>query len=317
MDWFLGDGGYDAAAQIRREIADHLRRHADAAASDLDGAELVCSELISNAVRHADGPAWISLSWFEASPTLTVVDLGPGFDLTDVQPSPLGSVGGLGLHIARKVARALEAARRRHGGMSVTAVLPVNRPAEAHLDPPRRRRPALPGLDEALPSGGFGREAFLRALVVQMTQSVHELDGPERAQAVVAQVGADVGGQMEDEFRNALDLRDRLTPEQLASCFVRLKHAIEGGFSVESVDDDHIVLVNDRCPFGDQVRRAPALCRMTSSVFGGIAARNAEHGAVVVLEERIAIGDPGCRVHILLDPDPTRQTLGHYYRTPS
>jgi anti-sigma regulatory factor (Ser/Thr protein kinase) len=316
VDWVIGEGQYGEATQIRREIADHLRRHADPG-SDIGGAELVCSELISNAVRHAGGPAWVSLSWFERSPTLTVVDLGPGFDLADVQPSPRGSVGGLGLQIARTVAVALEAARRRSGGTAVSAVLPVTKPADVHLDPPRRRRPALPSLDEALPSGGFGREAFLRALVVQMAQSVDELDGPDRAQAVVAQVGADVGGRMEEEFRAALGLHDDLTPEQLGSCFTRLKHAIGGGFSVESISDGHIVLVNDRCPFGEQVRRAPALCRMTSSVFGGIAARNSEHEAVVVLEERIAVGDPGCRVHVLLDPPPDQHALGHRYRTPT
>lgn len=168
-----------------------------------------------------------------------------------------------------------------------------------------------------MPTGGFGRESFLRALVVQMAQSVDDLDGPDRAQAVVAQVGADVGGQMEEEFRTALGLSDRLTPEQLGACFTRLKHAIGGGFSVESIADGHIVLVNDRCPFGEQVRQAPALCRMTSSVFGGIAARNVEREAVVVLEERIAIGDPGCRVHVVLDPAAEQLPLGHHYRTPS
>jgi hypothetical protein len=56
---------------------------------------------------------------------------------------------------------------------------------------------------------------------------------------------------------------------------------------------------------------------MTSSVFGGIAARNSEHEAVVVLEERIAVGDPGCRVHVLLDPPPDQHALGHRYRTPT
>jgi predicted ArsR family transcriptional regulator len=122
---------------------------------------------------------------------------------------------------------------------------------------------------------------------------------------------------MEAEFRHAHGVDGRLTPEQLASCFVRLKRAIDGGFAVEEITDDHIVLVNDRCPFGEEVQRAPALCRMTSSVFGGIAARNAEHDAVVVLEERIAVGDPRCRVHVFLDPDPDQPRLGHHYRTPT
>jgi len=45
-------------------------------------------------------------------------------------------------------------------------------------------------------------------------------------------------------------------------------------------------------PFGGVVTRAPGLCRMT--VFGGIASRNTR-GAAVVLEQRIAVGDPACR----------------------
>ena len=57
---------------------------------------------------------------------------------------------------------------------------------------------------------------------------------------------------------------------------------------------------------------------MTSAVFGGIAANS--HGeATVTLEERIAVGDPGCRVVIQLGavpdagsarPTATRRTAG-------
>ena len=93
-----------------------------------------------------------------------------------------------------------------------------------------------------------------------------------------------------------------MTPEQLGRCFVRLKHAIDGGFSVVEATPERIVLENTRCPFGDSVLRAPALCRMTSSVFGGIAARNTEGEVAVLLEERIAVGDPGCRVVVSLAP---------------
>jgi molecular chaperone GrpE len=106
---------------------------------------------------------------------------------------------------------------------------------------------------------------------------------------------------MEAAYRAAHpDAGPLLTPAQLADCFVRLKAAIGGGFHVVEVGEDAVVLANTRCPFGDAVRRAPALCRMTSSVFGGIAARNHPGGASVVLEERIAVGDPGCRVVVRL-----------------
>jgi predicted ArsR family transcriptional regulator len=124
---------------------------------------------------------------------------------------------------------------------------------------------------------------------------------------------------MELEYRAATGATGPLEPDRLAECFVRLKHAIDGGFFVVEIDDNVIVLENDRCPFGDAVRLAPSLCRMTSSVFGGIAARSARRDATVRLDERIAIGDTRCRVVIELDPlcPPGEQSRGHRYRTPT
>jgi DNA-binding CsgD family transcriptional regulator len=116
---------------------------------------------------------------------------------------------------------------------------------------------------------------------------------------VIAQVGANVGGRMEEAYRAARGLTERLMPDEMADLYVQLKRAIDGDFYVVSVDEDKIVLGNRACPFGAVVQHQPALCHMTSSVFGGIAARNRGKGAVV-LEERIALGDPECRVVVWL-----------------
>jgi len=89
----------------------------------------------------------------------------------------------------------------------------------------------------------------------------------------------------------------------MSDLYVRLKRAIEGDFFVIRADDERIVLGNNACPFGPVVQHAPALCRMTSSVFGGIAARNRGSSAVQ-LEERIAVGDPQCRVTVWLGRAP-------------
>ena len=68
----------------------------------------------------------------------------------------------------------------------------------------------------------------------------------------------------------------------------------------------------------DSVLRAPALCRMTSSVFGGIAARNTPNAVAVLLEERIAVGDPGCRVVVsLVPPADDAAAFAHHYRAPA
>ncbi|HQX48325.1 MAG TPA: methanogen output domain 1-containing protein, partial [Planctomycetaceae bacterium] len=66
-------------------------------------------------------------------------------------------------------------------------------------------------------------------------------------------------------------------------------------------NDDKIVLGNRACPFGDKVIGRPALCMMTSNVFGSIAADNLGYSKVVI-EQAIANGDAGCRVVVYLKP---------------
>jgi anti-sigma regulatory factor (Ser/Thr protein kinase) len=348
MDWYLNGEDRRALPALRREVVAYLRRHGEPG-SEVDDAALVVEEIVGNAIRHAGGPIWVSLAWREVAPTLTVRDLGPGFDparLARAATEPLGVLdagtedlavdrpdledprslvaepealaeGGRGLFLVTHLATALEAHARGGGGMAVTVELPVKKPQAVSHDPPRHTAMALPALSEAAPGGGFGKESFLRALVVQLAQTLELHHGPDAADAAVAQVGTDVGGQMELEFRAAEAVTARMTPEQLARCYVRLKHAIDGGFYVIEVSEERIVLGNRRCPFGDVVRLAPSLCRMTSSVFGGIAARNTDEGAAVLLEERIAIGDPGCRVVVYLgEPPPSERPLTHSYASP-
>ncbi len=322
MDWFLSGDDPAAVTLLRHEIRDHLLRHATPG-SDVSDAELIVTELLANAIEHTTGHAWVELSWLQDRPVLVVRDLGASFQLPEVGEAgavrvpDLDSDGGRGLFLVSQLAPALAVAARRGGGSEITAELPVRRDASRSIDPAPLRSDVLPHLDEATPSGGFAREVFLRALVVQLSQAVEDSAGPGVSEDVVARVGLAVGGQMEAEFRAARSIVDRLSPEQLAECFVRLKHAIDGGFWVIEMSEDRIVLGNTQCPFGDAVKMAPALCRMTSSVFGGIAARNEDHGAAVVLEERIAVGDPGCRVVVYLsDPPDDVARFAHRYSAP-
>ncbi len=334
MDWYLSEGSVSALPQLRREFTAYLSRHGDPA-SDVDAAELIFAEAVGNAVRHTEGPVWITVTWSEVHPQLHVYDLGAGFDpagievdvsagLADFDDRDLDAVldgleeSGRGLFILHELAPALEAHARSGSGMVVSTTLPVTKPSQVDHDPPRRRSNVLPDLSEALPTGGFGRESFLRSLVVQMAQTMEMQQGPDAAAAAVAQVGTDVGGRMEEEFRLAESIVGRMDPEQMSTCYVRLKHAIEGDFHVVEVSEDRIVLVNTRCPFGEAVTMAPSLCRMTSSVFGGIAARNSDEGSSVLLEERIAVGDASCRVVVNLGQRTSEASpQAHYYARPA
>ncbi len=311
MDWYLPAEVSEVGA-LRQELRTYLSRHA-AEGSDIDGALLVASELVTNAIESGDRGAWVSVDWGAPAPVLTVHDLGSGFSLDDVPEATAEERRGRGLMIASHLVDVLSVRSRDAGGSVVTAELPVRRRVSQSIDPPRSRIGALPHPTEADDAGMFGRESFLRALVVRLAHGVELVDGPDQAERLVAQVGTDVGERMEDAFRAARAIEGALSNVEIAELCVELKRAIEGDFYVIEADEDHIVLGNRRCPFGDAVRRAPALCRMTSSVFGGIAARN-RGSAGVDLEQRIALGDDRCRVTVWLrEPPADRRPFVHVY----
>jgi hypothetical protein len=242
-----------------------------------------------------------------------VRDIGPGFDWTPT-PAAVDAIGGRGLIVIDDIADEVDV-RRRAVGTQVTVSMPIRRATAVSIDPPVRRVQSLPALEEASPNG-FGRDAFLRALTVQLASTADLQLGPEVGERLVAQVGIDVGTQLEAEYRASTGLDGALESEQLAECFVRLKAAIGGQFEVVDFGDSYLTLRNHACPFGNDVQRAPGLCRMTSSVFGGIAARATNSETVVSLEERIAVGDPQCRVTVRFGDAVRPTTWGHRYRPP-
>lgn len=314
MDWYVPNE-IAAISQLRAEFSEFIDRHA-APGSDLPGAQLIFSELVTNAVENSDQPVWVSLKWGGEQPVLSVNDLGPGFELPD-QPARPGadSARGRGLLIVTHLTDHLEVAAKGSGGSRVTVTLPIRRPPSPSFQPkPFSSSQLLPTPDEKNERGQFGRESFLRALVVQLAQSVERDSGPAAAEQLVAELGAGIGFRMEEAFRAKEQQPDApLSAEKMAELFVHLKHGIDGDFFIIEANEERIILGNRRCPFGDAVRHAPALCRMTSSVFGGIGARN-RGAAAVHLEERIAIGDPQCRVTVWLkDPPSEIQPETHFY----
>ena len=111
-----------------------------------------------------------------------------------------------------------------------------------------------------------------------------------------------MGDEINRTYKDALAVSN-LSREQVGEVLVDLKRRIHGDFYIIEEDDDKIVLGNRACPFGDKVIGRPALCMMTSNVFGSIAADNLGYSKVVI-EQAIARGDAGCRVVVYLKPTP-------------
>jgi predicted ArsR family transcriptional regulator len=165
--------------------------------------------------------------------------------------------------------------------------------------PEHSNRPDVPS-GPATADVPLERDVFLRTLLRHLSGTLQDVVGLDEAAGFVSVVGQEMGDQIGGMYRRALAV-DSLNREQVAEVLVDLKRRIQGDFYVISQDDEKIVLGNRACPFGDKVIGRPALCMMTSNVFGSIAARDLGY-AKVALEETIAEGAPGCRVVVYITP---------------
>ncbi len=144
------------------------------------------------------------------------------------------------------------------------------------------------------------RDVFLRNLIRELSGTLQDVVGLDEAAGFISVVGQNIGRQIDRAYRAALEV-ESLSPEQAAQVMVDLKRRIEGDFYVIEESDDKIVLGNRACPFGDKVLGRPAMCMMTSNVFGSIAADNLGY-AKVELQKTIAEGDGECRVVVHVKP---------------
>jgi DNA-binding NtrC family response regulator len=167
-------------------------------------------------------------------------------------------------------------------------------------------------MDEHLPTT-LNPLSFLQAFIVQSVR-IAEMGriGGDSGDHIVA-VGLATSNCLEEVARRHLGLEGPLEQDSYAALIADVKNSIGGQFECVPGEAGSVRLINHRCPFGDLVREAPELCRMTSSVFGAIAARNFRY-AKVELHRRIAAGDGLCDVRVHLDPAMAATRAGDEYR---
>ena len=146
------------------------------------------------------------------------------------------------------------------------------------------------------------RDVFLRILIRELSGTLQDVVGVDEASGFVSVVGQRVGDLIDREYKSALGVSN-LTREQVTDVLVDLKRRIQGDFYVIEETDEKVVFGNRVCPFAEKVLDRPALCMMTSNVFGSIAAENLGY-AKVELQQTIAKGDPGCRVAVYFKSTP-------------
>jgi DNA-binding NtrC family response regulator len=153
---------------------------------------------------------------------------------------------------------------------------------------------------------------FLQTFVIELMELCEE-SGAAQAEQIIERIALSAGRFFEEIFRAEYGLDQALDGELYADLIIGLKNKIGGHFSLVSSNAERIRVASSSCPFGEGVKNSPELCRMTSGVFGAIAARNFGY-AKVVLERRIALGHDGCEVGVYLNPEAAAGLPGVEYR---
>ena len=155
--------------------------------------------------------------------------------------------------------------------------------------------------------------AFLQTFIIELMHASEQL-GPEQSQQLIENIASTAGCFFEEVYRSGRDQKGgSLNIESYIELILGLKNNIGGNFSLSSSNQDCIAVCNSSCPFGEKVVNFPELCRMTSSVFGGIAARNFGY-AKVEIAKSIAQQDGCCEVYIHLNPESAKNRQGIEYR---
>lgn len=146
------------------------------------------------------------------------------------------------------------------------------------------------------------RDWFMRNLLSELSATLQDMIGLEEASGFFSVIGQNMGRQIDQDYRQALRVK-RLRREQVAAVMVNLKQRIGGDFYLISQNDEQIILGSRSCPFAEQVQDRPAMCMMTSNIFGAIAGENLGY-AKVELQETIALGASGCKIVVYLKQSP-------------
>lgn len=144
------------------------------------------------------------------------------------------------------------------------------------------------------------RDLFMGTLLRELCGTLQDIVGTEEASGFISVVGQNMGRQMNEDYKSALQVSN-LSRDQVLAVLTDLKRRIKGDFYVIEEKEDKIIFGNRACPFAEKVIERPSMCMMTSNVFGSIAAENLGY-AKVELEKTIATGSKECQVIVYLQP---------------
>ena len=279
MDWCVDTRVRGASELVESEIAAHLARHAIE-----PGVVELARAAVHQGFSDADQrPLWATLDWTGHQ---CVLHLRP------VEKS-VGTPIGPGVTRAHEEAAWLAGSWRDMASQTTEAVvqLGVARTPERDIDPPPASAEAMSGTDPA----------HLLGLITGEIDSGHSLD----------EAAARAGATLADQLAEGAVERGTSLPD-IAEVVIAAEQRLGAEFELVEAQDHRVMLRNGRCPFGPSVGRG--MCRFTSALAGGLAARGSGRSDVTIVES-LAAGYHECRL-VIDDEQGLDPKVAHRYDWP-
>jgi len=116
-----------AAYALKHELVEKLKGLSKMTREEDDDCQMIFSELIGNAVRHAPGGLSVSVSREGSNLELHIIDDGPGFNTDPALPDDIWAESGRGLFLIKELAEKLTIERLPGYGSYVRVGLPSRR----------------------------------------------------------------------------------------------------------------------------------------------------------------------------------------------
>jgi anti-sigma regulatory factor (Ser/Thr protein kinase) len=123
--WRFDVGDPTAAYAIKRGLFGWLDEVSESTTEQMEACEVIFSELIGNAVRHAPGPLSISATLEDGSVFLHMIDEGPGFEYRPSLPADLWAESGRGLFLISALCEGMSVSRLPGYGSYIRVQLPL------------------------------------------------------------------------------------------------------------------------------------------------------------------------------------------------
>lgn len=123
-NWRFASANMNEARRARREVVECLRAYGSPQ-SDFNSAELICGELIANAVEHAPGRVTVELECSPACAVLIVFDDGPWFAINPTLPIDNFTEHGRGLFLVQSLSNSVHVDCDGNAGKKVVVHLSI------------------------------------------------------------------------------------------------------------------------------------------------------------------------------------------------